>query len=87
MAEPRVLLADEASAGLAPAAVDELAGVLNGLRQQGAAVLLVEQNLQLARALADEVVVLDRGAVVYRATAAELNDHRLASLLGLGSRS
>lgn len=87
MAEPRVLVADEASVGLAPAAVDELAEVLKGLRRQGTAVLLVEQNLHLARALADEVVVLDRGAVVYRTTAAELDDHRLASLLGLGSRS
>lgn len=84
MAEPRLLVADEASAGLAPGAVDGLARVLYQLRQEGVGVLLVEQNVGLARSLADHVVVLDRGTVAYEATAMDLDESRLVSLLGLG---
>lgn len=85
MAEPRVLLADEPSAGLAPDAVEGFAAAMASLRAEGLGVLLVEQNIGLARVLADEVVVLDRGTVVYRDAAVHLDDGRLASLLGLGA--
>lgn len=84
MAKPQVLVADEPSAGLAPDAVAGLAEAIGDLCREGLAVLLVEQNISLARSLAEEVVVLDRGAVVYRDSAAALDDDRLASLLGLG---
>ncbi|HUP70824.1 MAG TPA: ATP-binding cassette domain-containing protein [Acidimicrobiales bacterium] len=84
MAKPQVLIADEPSAGLAPDAVAGLAETIRDLSREGLAILLVEQNISLARSLADEVVVLDRGAVVYRDSAAALDDARLASLLGLG---
>lgn len=84
MAKPRMLVADEPSAGLAPDAVAGLAEVIGDLSREGLGILLVEQNIALARSLADEVVVVDRGAVVYRDAAATLDDARLASLLGLG---
>jgi len=58
---PRVLLLDEPSAGAAPQDLDRLAGVLRALREGGLAILVVEHNVRLVRAVADEVVVLDAG--------------------------
>ena len=63
--EPRYALLDEPAVGLAPLAVDRLLGELDVLRDQGVGVLLVEQYAQRALALADRVVVLERGTVAY----------------------
>ena len=66
--DPRVLLLDEPSQGLAPMVVQELARVIRTLAEQGVAVLLVEQNLKLAAVVADRVFVMLKGRVVYDAT-------------------
>jgi len=58
---PRVLLLDEPSAGAAPQDLDRLIGVVQGLTEEGLAVVIVEHNLRLVRSLAEEVVVLDAG--------------------------
>jgi branched-chain amino acid transport system ATP-binding protein len=62
---PRVLLLDEPSEGLAPQIVEEVAAVLRRLKASGLAILLVEQNTKLALGLADRVTVLNTGRVVY----------------------
>jgi branched-chain amino acid transport system ATP-binding protein len=62
---PRVLLLDEPSEGLAPQIVEELARVLRRLKGSGLSILLVEQNTKLALDLADQVVVLNTGRVAY----------------------
>jgi branched-chain amino acid transport system ATP-binding protein len=67
---PSLLLLDEPSEGLAPQIVHELQGVIGQLREH-MAVVLVEQNLGLALALADDVVVLDTGRVVFAGTRAQ----------------
>jgi branched-chain amino acid transport system ATP-binding protein len=64
-AEPAVLVVDEISQGLAPVVLARLLPALLEAAQQGAAVVLVEQYVHLARAVADRVVVLDRGSVRY----------------------
>ena len=61
---PRLLLLDEPSDGLAPAVVARVAGLLAGLRDQGLAILLVEQDLRTAFAVADEITVLGKGEIV-----------------------
>jgi branched-chain amino acid transport system ATP-binding protein len=66
--DPRVLLLDEPSQGLAPLVVRELAHVIRRLREEGVTVLLVEQNLKLAELLADRIFVMVKGRVVYAAT-------------------
>ena len=58
---PRLLLLDEPSDGLAPAVVARVAGLLSDLRDQGLAVLLVEQDLRTAFAVADDVTVMAQG--------------------------
>jgi branched-chain amino acid transport system ATP-binding protein len=62
---PRVLLLDEPSEGLAPQIVEEVAAALRRLKESGLSILLVEQNTKLALGLADRVVVLNTGRVVY----------------------
>jgi branched-chain amino acid transport system ATP-binding protein len=64
MTDPQVLLLDEPSEGLAPQIVRELREVLAGLKQQ-LSIVLVEQNLSLAMQLADDVVLLSTGRVVF----------------------
>ncbi len=69
---PRLMLLDEPSQGLAPLIVREVMGVIRTMREQGLAVLLVEQNAPLSLAVADRAYVLDDGRVVYSGPAEEL---------------
>jgi branched-chain amino acid transport system permease protein len=69
-----VLLLDEPSAGAAPAEVERLAAVLASLREEGLALLVVEHNLRLVRAVADRVVALDAGRVIARGTPAAVGE-------------
>ncbi len=65
--DPKVMLLDEPSQGLAPLVVRELAQVIARLREEGVSVLLVEQNLKLAESVADDVFVMVKGRTVYKA--------------------
>ncbi len=69
--DPRVLLLDEPSQGLAPLVVRELISVLRRLATEGVAVLLVEQNLHLTEAVADRILIMARGQVVHQSSAAD----------------
>jgi branched-chain amino acid transport system ATP-binding protein len=72
---PRLLLIDEMSLGLAPRIVDQLAGVIRRVAdERGIGVLLVEQHVPVALAIADAAVVLVHGEVVARGAAADLAD-------------
>jgi len=64
MSEPRVLLLDEPSGGLAPAFVTEIATIVTGLKRQQVTMVMVEQNLRLALSVADRILVLREGKVV-----------------------
>ncbi|MFF5234355.1 ABC transporter ATP-binding protein [Dactylosporangium sp. NPDC000521] len=71
IADPRVLLLDEPSAGLAPAIVGQVLDVIRDLRTRGLAVLLVEQAVEFALAAADRVVVLNLGRTVHSGQATD----------------
>jgi branched-chain amino acid transport system ATP-binding protein len=71
---PKLLVADELSLGLAPIVVDEVYRNLAAIRDAGTAILLVEQYVAHALGLADDVVVLTKGAVAHAGPAAELGD-------------
>ncbi|MHB1552556.1 MAG: ABC transporter ATP-binding protein [Acidimicrobiales bacterium] len=64
MSFPRVLMVDEPSLGLAPVVVDAVVDALRELRRQGLTLLIVEQNVRLAMALADHLLVMEQGAIV-----------------------
>src|SRR5690242_10356316 len=74
MAEPRLLILDEPSLGLSPVAVEELFALIAGLRAQGLAILLVEQNVVQSLDIADRAYVLDHGRVTLSGAAATLRD-------------
>ena len=78
MGNPRVLLMDEPSEGLAPLIVAEVGRTLLRLKQEGQSILLVEQNVKLALDLADEVVILNTGRVAFNGSAGQVrNDQAL----------
>jgi branched-chain amino acid transport system ATP-binding protein len=83
---PRLLLLDEPSDGLAPIIVNTIADVLKKLAQSGVTVLLVEQNLSLALRVAEDVTVMTKGRVTYRGTSADLaaDPAQVRTLLGMG---
>jgi branched-chain amino acid transport system ATP-binding protein len=72
MARPRVLLLDEPALGLAPKLVREVFAALKRIREQGVSILLVEQNVPHALALADRAYVLETGRVTLSGACADL---------------
>ena len=74
LARPKVLLLDEPSLGLSPKLTEEVAQLIAGIRDRGVSVLLVEQNAQMALALASRGYILENGKVVLDGTAAELRE-------------
>jgi len=78
MGNPRVLLLDEPSEGLAPLIVAEVGRTIKRLKEEGQSIVLVEQNLQLALEVADQAVILNTGRCVFEGNASEiLNDEAL----------
>jgi len=85
MTNPRLLLLDEPSEGLAPQVVAEVARAIARLREGGLSIVLVEQNINLALRLADEVVTLSSGRVEYDGPAEKIrgDDSFLVQHLGV----
>ena len=85
MGNPRVLLMDEPSEGLAPQLVAEVGRTIAQLKAEGQSIILVEQNIKLALGLADDVVIINTGAVAFTGSAEELkrNDTVIAQQLGV----
>jgi branched-chain amino acid transport system ATP-binding protein len=84
MSQPRLLLCDEPSLGLAPLVVQEIMRLLARLRETGTTILLVEQNARLALRFADRAYVLEVGRVALSGASADLlaNDQLKAAYLG-----
>ncbi|HWA80565.1 MAG TPA: ABC transporter ATP-binding protein [Acetobacteraceae bacterium] len=81
---PRILILDEPSQGLAPLVVREVFRIVAEMRSDGISVLLVEQNVRMSLEIADYAYVLDDGAIVHAGPAAELacDEARIQSLAG-----
>jgi len=86
---PKILLLDEPSQGLAPLVVQDVFRVVASMRESGISVLLVEQNVRAAVAIADRAYVLDDGKVVYSGSAAEFaaDEERVRALAGASAES
>jgi branched-chain amino acid transport system ATP-binding protein len=81
---PGLVLFDEPSQGLAPKVVQDVMKTITRLRNEGIAVLLVEQNVQSALAVADRVYVMDHGGIVHEGPARSLHDDAAQRLRLLG---
>src|SRR5262249_45517263 len=71
---PRLLIADELSLGLAPIVVDEVYRTLEQIRDAGTTLLIIEQHVHHALAIADDAIVLVKGEVAYSGPVSELGD-------------
>lgn len=71
--DPKVMLLDEPSEGLAPLIVEELAGLVIRLKEQGLAILVSEQNLGFTDRVSDHACVIDRGIVRFSGAYAEFS--------------
>jgi branched-chain amino acid transport system ATP-binding protein len=85
MGNPRVLLLDEPSEGLAPLIVAEVGRTVRRLKEEGQSIVLVEQNLQLALDVADQAVILNTGRCVFTGDARDIpnNEALVAQNLGV----
>jgi len=72
MAQPKLLMLDEPSEGIAPRIVEQMAKAILDLKDEGLSILVSEQNLHFARLIADEAVILERGAVRFAGTLQDL---------------
>lgn len=86
MSDPKLLLLDEPSVGLAPKVVREIFSVIAELRRIGLTMILVEQNVDLALAQATHVYVLNHGRIVAKDTSDQLRKHGDLSALYLGGQ-
>ena len=84
MSQPRLVIFDEISLGLAPIAVESLYQSLAGIRAAGVAMLIVEQNIHRGLQLADRAYVLAHGEIRLSGTAAEMRDSRELRALYVG---
>ncbi len=84
MADPKVLLLDEPSMGLAPVLVDNIFDTIVQLHREGATILLVEQNARLALQIADRGYVLQNGAVILSDSASRLRENETVRQAYLG---
>ena len=87
MSDPRYLLLDEPSLGLAPQVTERIFAVISDLRDAGKGILLVEQNGRLALGVAQQAFLLERGTVTLSGTGAELlgNPEVIDRCLGVGT--
>jgi branched-chain amino acid transport system ATP-binding protein len=85
MGNPRVLLMDEPSEGLAPQLVAEVGRTIAQLKSEGQSIVLVEQNIKLTLDLADDIVIINTGRVVFRGAAGglKLDDAIVSQHLGV----
>ena len=84
MSQPRLLMMDEPSMGLAPILVEQIFDIIKALHEAGTTILLVEQNAQMALDIADRAYVLETGKVTISGSAKELleNDRVRSAYLG-----
>ncbi|MBR0554375.1 ABC transporter ATP-binding protein [Ciceribacter sp. L1K23] len=83
--DPPVLILDEPSAGLSPKIVGEVFSMLKRINGEGVTIILVEQNVKAAMAIADRAVILAEGVIRHEGTPAELADDPLIGQIYLGT--
>ena len=86
IAKPRILMLDEASAGLSPKLVGEVFAKLSEIRAAGITILMVEQNAKAALAIADRAMILAEGRTVHEGLSAEIARDPSIGRLYLGAR-
>ncbi len=76
MTNPQLLLMDEPSEGLAPVIIDQVGEVIRKLKETGLSILIVEQNIALACSAADEILIMNKGQIVWHGKPEELLENK-----------
>jgi branched-chain amino acid transport system ATP-binding protein len=84
MSKPRLCIIDEPSSGLAPLVVEEIFRIIQGLRDQGIAIFLIEQNVQQTLEIADRAYVLENGRIILEGESKRLLEEELIRKAYLG---
>ena len=84
LSAPRIILVDEASAGLSPIMVNEVFRVLKEVNESGVTILMVEQNVTFTLRIADRAHIMQSGRIMYEGDVPTLDRDRVASYLGVG---
>ena len=84
MSEPKLILVDEASAGLAPVMVEQVFEVLKQVNDSGVTILMVEQNVTFTLKVADRAHIMQTGQIVYAGDVLSLDRSKVADYLGVG---
>lgn len=82
--DPKLILVDEASAGLSPVMVQEVGEVLREANSTGVTILMVEQNVSFALKVADSCHIMQSGQIVYEGSVDSLDQERVVEYLGVG---
>jgi branched-chain amino acid transport system ATP-binding protein len=83
MQNPKMMLLDEITEGLAPIIVDQLAVMVQNLLAEGVTILIAEQNVKFATKVSSDCYILERGAVVHHQATQELSEETRKQYLGL----
>ena len=83
---PTLMLMDEPSEGLSPILVQEVGNIISHLHEQGVSILMVEQNLHFALGIAERILIMNKGAILFSGLPQELarNDQLCRQYLGVG---
>lgn len=84
MSEPKLMLVDEASAGLAPLMVNQVFETLREVNKSGVTILMVEQNVSVSLKIADRAHIMQQGHIVYEGDVPTLDRDKVAAYLGVG---
>lgn len=84
ISEPKLMLVDEASAGLAPLMVNQVFETLRDVNRSGVTILMVEQNVTFSLRMADRAHIMQQGQIVYEGDVPSLDQQRVAEYLGVG---
>lgn len=76
MTNPQFLLMDEPSEGLAPVIIDQVGDIICKLKEEGLSILMVEQNISLACQAADDILIMNKGIIVWKGTPEELLENK-----------
>ena len=83
MTNPKLLLLDEATEGLAPTIRAEIWAMIGQLKETGLSIIAVDKSLKELRGVADNCVILERGATAWTGSAASLDDETASRFLGV----
>ncbi len=84
LTNPQLLMMDEPSEGLAPVIIEQVGDIVNKLKEAGLSIFIVEQNISLAFDVADEILIMNKGQIVWNGTPDELKDNTEIQRLYLG---